>query len=279
MKKISSLLFGTAGIPISTEPRNTINGIKQVSKLDLGSMELEFVQNVNISKEAAPEVKKAAEENDIVLTCHGSYFINLNAVEPEKRGASRSRIIQAATRLFECGGYSVCFHPAFYLKDSPEIAYKNTKEQLKKTIKELRDKGIEIWIRPETTGKGSQFGTLLEICKLSAEIEMVMPCIDFSHLHARSNGKENTYDEFKKSLSTVEKFLGKEGLKNLHCHISGIAYGEKGEKHHLILEESDFNYKELLRALKEFKCAGAITCESPNIEEDALLLNKTYKKI
>ena len=55
-----------------------------------------------------------------------------------------------------------------------------------------------------------------------------------------------------------------------------IAYGEKGEKHHLILKESDFNYKDLLKALKDFKCEGVLISESPNIEQDAMLMQETY---
>jgi len=108
-------------------------------------------------------------------------------------------------------------------------------------------------------------------------VDNSLPCIDFSHLHARSNGKYNTYEEFRGILERSEKVLGKSFLKNMHCHVSGIAYSEKGEQKHLILKESDFNYKELLRALKEFNCAGVVVCESPNIETDALLLKKTYE--
>ena len=55
------------------------------------------------------------------------------------------------------------------------------------------------------------------------------------------------------------------------CHVH-----EKGERNHLKLEESDMNYKGLLNAWKEFKIKGVVICESPNIEEDALLLKKNY---
>ena len=57
-----------------------------------------------------------------------------------------------------------------------------------------------------------------------------MPCIDFAHFHARTNGKYNTYGEFSEILEKIEKKLGKKGLENMHIHITGIAYGEKGEK-------------------------------------------------
>lgn len=279
MIKVNKLLFGTAGIPISTPDRNTINGIKQVKKLGLGSMEMEFVQNVNVSKELAPKVKKTAEENDIVLTSHASYYINLNSEDKAKVHASMNRLIDSARRTHECGGYSTTFHPAFYLGMDAKKVYDSVKERMKQVMKQLDDESIDIWVRPETTGKQTAFGDLKELCKLSSEFEKVLPCIDFSHLHARSNGKENTTEEFRLQFELLEKELGKIALKNMHCHLSGINYGDKGEKNHLPLEESDMNYKDLLKIFKEFKISGVITCESPNIEEDALLLQKTYNKL
>ncbi len=275
----SKLIFGTAGIPTSTEERSTLNGIKQIKKLNLGAMEMEFVQSVNISEEKAPEVKKMAQENDVILTCHGQYFINLNAVEKAKIEASKQRIFNAAKIADLCGAFSMTFHPAFYLGQEKSLVYDKVKIQLKDVVKKIQDAGHKIWVRPETTGKGAQFGDIDELLKLSTEIEQVMPCIDFAHLHARSGGKYNTTEEFREVLEKVEKMLGKEGLQNMHIHMSGIAYSEKGEKNHLILEESDFKYKDLLKVWKEFKIKGVVINESPNIEEDALLMKRTFELI
>lgn len=277
--EFKELLFGTAGIPVTTNAPNTENGIKRVQELGLGGMELEFVRNVGISAEKAPEIKKIAEKENVLLTCHGSYFINLNAIERDKIEDSKKRLLHAARIANACGAYSVCFHAGFYLKMDEEEVFDKIKKELKEVVQKLKNEGNDIWIRPETTGKKSQFGTLEEILRLSKEIEQVMPCIDFSHLHARSNGKLNSFEEFSDILEKVEKILGKEGLHNLHCHVSGIAYGEKGEKHHLNLKNSDLKYEELCKAWKEFNCKGIIISESPNIEGDALLLQETYKKI
>ena len=277
MININELLFGTAGIPLSAEPRTTVDGIRHVRKLGLSAMELEFVRSVNISKEKAPEVKKAAEENNIILTCHAPYFINLNSLEKAKVKASIERILNSARILNLCGGYSVCFHAGFYMGQEPKKAYETVKLNLKEIISTLKEEGVEIWIRPETTGKETQFGNVDEILQLSVELDNVMPCVDFAHFHARTNGKYNSYNEFAGILEAIEKKLGRKGLENMHIHITGIAYGPKGEKNHLTLEESDLKYKELLKALKDFKVKGVAISESPNIEKDALLMQKTYK--
>jgi deoxyribonuclease-4 len=104
-----------------------------------------------------------------------------------------------------------------------------------------------------------------------------MPCIDFAHMHA-IEGKNNSYEEFSGILQEVEKSLGKEGLENMHIHMSGINYTEKGERNHLTLDDSDMKYGELMDAFRDFKVKGVVINESPNIEEDALLLQKVYKR-
>ncbi|MEM1595182.1 MAG: hypothetical protein QXN42_06435, partial [Ignisphaera sp.] len=80
-------------------------------------------------------------------------------------------------------------------------------------------------------------------------------------------------------LNTIEQRLGKEALQNMHIHISGIEYGEKGEIKHLNLRESDFNYQDLAKTLKEYNVRGVVISESPNLEEDATLFKQAYEKI
>jgi deoxyribonuclease-4 len=65
----------------------------------------------------------------------------------------------------------------------------------------------------------------------------------------------------------------------MHIHVAGISYGSKGELKHLNLEESDLRYVELLKALRDYDAKGLVICESPNLEEDALLLQETYSKL
>ena len=145
-------------------------------------------------------------------------------------------------------------------------------------MKTLQDEGIDVWVRPETTGKPTQFGDLDELTRISEEVENVLPCIDFAHLYARSIGEQNTTEHFRQQLAMYEKRLGKTGLNNMHIHVAGMNYGPKGERNHLNLKDKDnkFNYKDLLKVWKEFKIKGAVTCESPNIEKDAVMLQKLY---
>ena len=273
------LLFGTGGVPVSAKLRSTEAGIERIAELSLGCMEVEFVQGVKMSPQVAASVGELAAKKKVALTAHGPYFVNLNAVERQKVHMSKERILQTARIAALFGARSITFHAAFYLKDTPAETYVVVKKHLQEVVNTLQKEGNKVTISPEVTGKASQFGTLEELLQLSSEIEGVLPCIDFSHWHART-GKANSYREFIGMLDQVEKKLGRRGLDNMHIHLSGIAYGNKGEIKHLMLPDSDFQYAELLKALKERKAKGVVICESmPYLENDALLLQQTYRAL
>jgi len=275
---MAGLLFGTGGTPHSARTKSTVSGIERIAELGLGCMEIEFVQGVKMGLEGARLVGEAAARMGVKLTAHAPYAINLNAREPEKVKASQDRILQTARIASICGAESIIFHAAFYLGDLPEKAYNKIKKHLEEVVHQLKRENCRVWVRPEVVGKVTQFGTLEEVLNLSMELEGVAPGIDFAHWHART-GKFNSYQEFTSILLQVEERLGRAALDNMHIHVSGIDYGNKGERKHLNLEESDFQYVELLKALKDYEVRGVVICESPNLEEDALLLQATYSDL
>ena len=273
---MAGLLFGTGGIPRSAKQRSTVSGIERLSELGLGCLELEFVRGVKMSEAAAYEVAAAAARSGIRLSAHAPYFINLNAREPEKIRASQERLLKTARIASLCGAKSVIFHAAFYLGDPPQETYHTVRKYLAEILDQLRKEDNQVWLRPEVTGKPSQFGAIAEILDLCSELDGLAPCIDFAHCHART-GRSNSYPEFTSVLTQIKERLGRAALDNMHIHLSGIRYGNKGEISHLNLKDSDLEYAQLLRALKDRDAKGLVICESPNLEEDAQLLKTTYE--
>lgn len=273
---MEKLHFCTAGMPLKTTPRKYNIAMEDLAEMGLDGMELEFVRGVTMNSATQEMVKKMSTELGLVITAHGPYYINLNAQEKPKYYASIKRILDTARVCSICGGYSITFHAAYYMGQDKEEVYQKVKVALQDIVATLKEQNTEIWIRPELTGKASQWGDLDELIRISKDVEMVLPCIDFAHLHARSIGKWNTYEEFCRVFEKIGKELGDYALKNFHAHVAGIEYTLKGERRHLDLEESDLEYKSLIKAMHKFDVKGVIICESPNIEEDAMLLKKTY---
>ena len=273
------LRIGTAGIPASTKPRSTANAVKRLAELGLRHMEIEFVRGVKMGEKTAREIRDIAEEHDISLTVHAPYYVNLNSAEPDKITASKDRIVQAARAGAWAGAKSVTFHAAYYHNDDPEDVFQRVKVHMAEMLERLADEQIEIRLSPETTGGPTQFGTLEELVRLGVELPGVYPCVDFSHLFARSIGEFNTYRHFAGALELIRDKLGEDALKEQHIHLSGIEYGEKGEKRHLPFAETELKYEDVLRALVDYNVAGWLTCESPILEEDALILQGLYQEL
>ncbi len=272
---MNKLLFGISGLPIGngTKKFNYASGIDYVKSIGLDAMELLFVRNINVTDNNKEIILKTKIDNDFYLSAHGSHYINLNADETEKQNQSIERIANAAEGLLKVEGRSLIFHPGFYLKDSKEETYNTIKENLLK----LPYKGVDY--RLETTGKGSQFGTLEELVSICKEVKSCKLCIDFAHIHARNNGSLKRYNDFAEILQYIFKELGRIALDDMHIHMGGINYTEKGEKNHLPLLDSDFNYVGCLKALKDFNVKGCVILEGPLVENDALLLKNTYEKL
>lgn len=275
---MAELLFGTAGVPHSAQPKSTIGGIERIAALGLGCMEIEFVHQVRIGEETARQVAETGRRTGTRLTVHAPYYINLNSREPDKVAASQARLLKAARAGALCGAVSVAFHAAFNMGDPLESVYPVVRRRLAEVRDELAAEGNQLWIRPELMGRATQFGDLPELLDLAGELDLVAPCLDFAHWHARTGG-HNSYDEFSEALSLVEQRLGRTALENLHVHIAGIDYGPKGERKHLNLEESDMNYLPLLTAFRDHGAGGVVICESPNLEQDALLLRDAYRRL
>jgi deoxyribonuclease-4 len=273
------LKFGTAGVPESAQGSDPASGVEAVAKSGLSAMELEFVYGVRIRDEMIEKVREKAEEHSITLTCHAPYYINLNAKEKEKREASIVRILDTARVAHKVGAFSITFHAAFYLKEEPEKVHQVVKQALMRIRDTLDKEKINVQIRPELTGKPSQYGDLEEILLLSSEIEGVFPCVDFSHLFARTNGQYNSIKEQEEVWKRYRQVLGRKAMSNLHLHLSGIEYTPKGERRHLMLKKSKLRYLDILEILKKNKASGVLICESPNPEKDALFLQRTYQQI
>lgn len=274
--------FGTVGTPQTTRKSGTPAGIEHIRELGLHHLEIAWVQSVRVSDEMCAQIRETAEQNGVTLSIHAPYYINLNSQTAEKMAASDERLLTAARKGYLAGARDIVFHPGSYHNQPADQVYERAKEKLIELTGILREEGVVVILRPETMGKGSMFGNLDEVLQLSRDVEGVLPCIDWAHLHARpGDGSFNSYEEFADALTKVREMLGEEGLKRSHFHLSGIDYTVKGEKEHLPLNEADLRYRELLQAFVDFGVEGTAGVEAPEPfhTSDALTFQATYRRL
>ncbi|MFH0874831.1 MAG: TIM barrel protein [archaeon] len=237
---------------------DTLESFRMIKKSGLDGQELEFVRQAYMKVPAAQAAGKLARDLGLNLSIHASYFINLSSEDKEKIIASRQRILAACEIGHHLGAKEIVFHAGYYGTKSHEEIFEIIKKEIILLKEEISKNKWEVNISPETTGKKSQFGSLDELLILRKETGCSI-CIDFSHLLAR-DGKIN----YKKVVASLPQYF--------HAHYSGIEYTQKGERKHLLIDESDFSLlaKELCFAKKN----AVIVCESPDPFGDAMKMKR-----
>ena len=247
--------------------KNIEETMPKYRKLGIKCAEIPFTYQVWLSNEQAKKVGIEAEKNNVELTIHAQYWINLNSNEEKKVKDSMKRILDCCERAHYCKAKYVVFHAAYYMKKTPEEVYEIVKKRILEMQSIIKKNKWNVFLAPETTGKQSQFGTLKELIKLHKETGCFL-CVDFAHIEARL-GKED-YPE-------VLEELKQNKINNLHCHFSGIEYSVKGERRH-VTTPSD-KIKKLLTAIENSHLNVNIINEAPDPVEDTIKSLKIYHKL
>jgi deoxyribonuclease-4 len=253
--------------------------LQHSADIGLLALELGWVQSVRVTKETCQAIRQAGQSSGVALSVHAPYYINLNA-DRREWPKSRKRLMDAARYGALAGATDIVVHPGSYFGAPADEVLRTSLPRLKGCLDELHGEGNRVCIRLETMGKSAMLGSLEDVLTLSRAVEGVEPCLDFAHLHARpGDGSMNSYEEWSAVLRRYAETLGAASLRRLHIHCSGIEYGLKGERKHLRLVDSDLDLVQLLRALADQDCGGRFLCESPVMEDDALLMKAAWEHI
>lgn len=246
-----------------TEADNTQHSVKMVKDLGLQAQEIEFVRSVYLDVDQAKKLGKIAEKNDVSLSAHGSYYINL--CSDTKQEKSMDRILKAAKVAEGFNGIVVVFHPGYYQDLEEQEAYDRVKDACERMQEQIGD----IKLGLETTGKFSQFGSLDEVISISEEVEKCVPVVDFGHLYARGQGNID-YGEV---LDKIEKL----NLNQIHTHFTNLTYSDKGEKKHITIDNEEPKFEPLADEIIERELDITIISESPILEKDSLKMKEIFE--
>jgi deoxyribonuclease-4 len=225
-----------------------------------------------IRQEMAEKLGKNAVENDVWMTAHGSYFINLTSLNKETLEASKKRLLACVTGASWMRAHIVVFHPGSYAGRSPREVFRGCEKTMKEVVESMRSLGItKVHLAPEMMGKPSQFGSLEEVLALCERVELTEPNVDWAHLHARHRGRFRTIGDVAKVMDEIEKRLGADALRNIHCHYSHIEFTDKGERRHHNLDRTEYgpDFKFIARLIAERGLDPVTACETPNLDLDA----------
>lgn len=256
---------------------------KWLADFGLDAYEYQCGNGVRCGEATAKKIAAAAVENNIIMSVHSPYYINLATPDEEKRAGSINYIMQSAQLAKYLGGERVVVHSGAIGKLEREEALEFAKKTLTLARGEMESAGFsDIRLCIETMGKINQLGNLdetLELCRID---DSFLPCIDFGHLNARTLGGLKEKADFEEIFDKIEDRLGKDRLKVFHSHFSKIEYTKGGEKKHLTFEDDVFgpDFDFVAQIIAERGLAPTIICESCGTQaEDALFMKKMYMSV
>jgi deoxyribonuclease-4 len=278
--------FGPAGVPpiFRILSAQSFDVPRLLREEELDALEYQAVrwgQKPQMKQEDAERLGAEARKNDVLVSMHGSYYVNLTG-KKDVVEASKRRIVACATAAQWMGAYVVVFHMGFYGRFEKSYAFKNCVDALKDITAAMKSLGIRnVKLGPETMGRVYQVGTLGEILTICEEVEQTQLVIDWAHMHARRQGRFRKVEDFRTILEEVERRLGTEAARTMHCHFSKIEYTDKGERRHHVLDEARYgpDFEMLGEVIAEFKMRPVLICETPLLDVDAMKMRDTYRKI
>lgn len=263
--------------------KHSIEAPLWLASMGLDAYEFSFGRGFTIKEETASKIGEEARKNDVLISCHAPYYINLANPDPEMIQKSFG-YVKRGLQLLDCfGGIDYVVHIGSCGKLTREEALNNVRRNLVKLIDELEKdnlltNGKRLCL--ETMGKPQQIGTYEEIIDLCRIHPCLVPTFDFGHINALTGGSLKTYDDYRKILDHALDKLG-DRAKTCHIHFSKIEYGTKGEIRHLNYDDNIYgpDFMPLAKTLKDLKFTPTIICESKDfMATDSLILKEIYEK-
>ncbi|MDH4215032.1 MAG: TIM barrel protein [Candidatus Thorarchaeota archaeon] len=276
---LQNVLFGPAGYPEAAQ-----GNLKRVFEIlvDAGVNALEYaaVHGLRTTEEKAKQIGNLAQESGIAMSMHAAYYINLASKDPEIRERSRQRLIKALKFAPLMGVQRIVFHPGIQGGMTPDEAHIVVRDSLRSIWEEIGSQPRGIFLAPEIAGKIVMYGSVEQIIGLCQDVEGCIPTVDWAHLYARSQGQMNDGESYRKVLTKFEDALGSLFINNMHFHISGITFTERGEASHKPLgEEWGPDLYPLIEIIHEVGYKPTFICESPNPLRGALYAKYIFEQI
>lgn len=257
--------------------KSTLEAPAWVKSIGLDAYEYEAGNGLAASPAMLAAIGSEAKAAGIKMSFHTPYFISLSGVVEEKRLNSIRYIRESLDAAKLLGAETIVVHTGSAAKISRDEAMRLAADTLVKTLSEVDTYGIKIGL--ETMGKINQLGTLDEVLELCRIDSAFVPVVDFGHLNARDLGNVfASADDYLRVFDKIDRALGADIAKNLHCHFSKIEWSSGGEKRHLTFEDTTYgpDFTPLMDAIISRGLTPTFICESAGTQSDDALMMKKY---
>ena len=271
--------FGPAGYP--AKARGSVKKVFEIfTDAGVDAFEYAAVYGLRTNEEKAQLIGDLSREANISMSMHAAYYISLASITPRIRKASKQRLVKALKFAPLMNVKRIVFHAGTHGNRSREEAHTIIRDALREVWEKAGDLGKGAYLAPEIAGKLSTYGSEEQIIRLCQEVDGCIPTIDWAHLYARSQGKVNDKESYRRVIDQFENSLEDLFVKNMHFHVSGITFTEKGEAAHRPLgQEWGPDILPLIELVRECGYKPTFISESTNPLEGALYTKFLYEEL
>ena len=216
-----------------------------------------------------------AKRLDVNLSIHTPYYMDLGSNTDLTENCINS-IRHAALILNALEGDVVVTSLGLYDgKTDREEIDGNIMANLEDIMGWWQDNGLTPRLGIEITGQEDVFGSLEQVLDVCDQIPGVIPVVNFSHHHSRTNGSLLEVDDFLDLLENVEPYSD----GRIHTAFAGVEYTDGNERRLTPIKKGDLKFEPLAEALIEMKPNATVISSSPLLEHDAMYMKIIHERV
>ena len=167
------------------------------------------------------------------VLAHGTYLVNLAAVDPRTARLSRETFLAEIRRAEEVGIAALVFHPGAHLEAGEEEGHRKVGEALRWAVAETRGARVGILLENaagQGTTLGARFEDLARMMEIGGDDPRLGMCFDTCHAFAAGHdiSTDAGYDAV---LADVDRTVGIRRLRAVHLNDSLLGLGSRRDRH------------------------------------------------
>jgi deoxyribonuclease-4 len=216
-----------------------------------------------------------AKRLDVNLSIHTPYYMDLGS-NTELTENCLNSIRYAGLILNALGGDVVVTSLGLYDgKMDREEVDNNIFENVAMVMDWWKGLGLTPRLGIEITGQEDVYGSLDQVLDICGEFDGLVPVVNFSHHHSRTDGSLLEVDDFLDVLEQVEPYSD----GRLHTAFAGVEYENGNERRLTPIKKGDLKFEPLAEAIIEMKPNITVISTSPLLEHDAMYMKIIHERV
>jgi deoxyribonuclease-4 len=248
-------IFGPAELP---DKRGFKVSFEKLRELKYKALQISMANETLLDAEKAEEVAELNRKYPVHLSVHAPYHCFITH-------SDRALVKRSITDLVECarltkiiGGEFVVVHPGLLQGRAREDVFAVVEDNLMLLADLMEDAEIDgITFHVENISRANEFGQFEDTLRIAQMSDIVLPCIDWSHVQACRFGALRRQSHFDEVVQAAMDAIGKERLERSSWHYADTEHRDGVERQHLNFGEGDVPLRMIVKAIED---AGLSRC-------------------